>query len=307
MESPPPLAWAQLLSRSLLTVGTVLMAAGVIDFFAFNWSAMSSAMKLGALEVMVAVAALGSLRTASSPRVRQVALLGASLLVGPLLGVYGQTYQTGADPFELFVGWAVLILPWTLAARLPALWLLEVILFDIGLSLAIVQSARVYQDHFLVAGVAVAGVHVVAVAVYEWLAARGVETARPRWWPRLLTATGLTTLLVPALIFVIDTGHGWRLGTQSGLIEKIAIAMMAVVLAVIALVYRGERRDLFQIVAAISSVIVLVSAWFGRILFEDLHLEKSGFLLLGLAVVAQVGAVVTWLRRQRPLSDQEAS
>ncbi len=39
-----------------------------------------------------------------------------------LLAVYGQTYQTGADPYELFFGWAILIIGWVAISRFAPLW-----------------------------------------------------------------------------------------------------------------------------------------------------------------------------------------
>ena len=44
------------------------------------------------------------------------------MLVGGLLALIGQTYQTGADPWQLFALWALLALPWCLGARSDMLW-----------------------------------------------------------------------------------------------------------------------------------------------------------------------------------------
>ncbi|MBC8290414.1 MAG: DUF2157 domain-containing protein, partial [Planctomycetes bacterium] len=43
---------------------------------------------------------------------------------GVFLAVFGQVYQTGADEWLLFAGWAGLILPWTALSRFEALWIL---------------------------------------------------------------------------------------------------------------------------------------------------------------------------------------
>ena len=50
-------------------------------------------------------------------------LLACGLLAGPLLAVFGQTYQTGANASELFLAWAIVILPLALAGKRTALWL----------------------------------------------------------------------------------------------------------------------------------------------------------------------------------------
>lgn len=294
--SPPPAAWARFLSRGLALLGALLVAAGVIDFFAFNWAALPAWAKLGGLQALVALAALGALWPAGSRVVRQVSLLLASLLVGPLLGVYGQTYQTGADPYELFLGWGALVLPWALVARLPSLWLLEVILADVGLALFLYQTGSIESDQELVTAVAVGAVHAAAVVAYEWLAARRVEGAQARWWPRLLTASGLTMLLAPTLLLAV-TRKGNFFFSSTSAVEVLGALMLAAALAAIGLFYRGKRRDLFQIVAACGSLIAVVTTTLGTVLIADLKLREVGVLMTGLAVVAQVGMAVTWLRR----------
>ncbi len=70
-----------------------------------------------------------------------MALFAAAVLVGPLLGVYGQTYQTGADPWGLFAFWALLILPWVVVAHFTALWILTIALLDTALVLYWIQVA----------------------------------------------------------------------------------------------------------------------------------------------------------------------
>ena len=42
--------------------------------------------------------------------------------IGALFAYFGQTYQTGADPWQLFALWAVLALPLCLGARSDVLW-----------------------------------------------------------------------------------------------------------------------------------------------------------------------------------------
>ena len=51
-------------------------------------------------------------------------LVLAGLFLGALLALLGQIYQTGADTWELFAWWALLLLPWALAGASQALWLL---------------------------------------------------------------------------------------------------------------------------------------------------------------------------------------
>ncbi len=51
---------------------------------------------------------------------RQALLLALALNIGALLALVGQTYQTGADPWQLFATWALLLLPPGGARQKPA-------------------------------------------------------------------------------------------------------------------------------------------------------------------------------------------
>lgn len=65
----------------------------------------------------------------------KAALLAASLLVGALLALAGQIYQTGADTWELFAVWALMVFPWVAASRFSALWLFWLGLLNVASSL----------------------------------------------------------------------------------------------------------------------------------------------------------------------------
>src|SRR4051812_45219908 len=99
--SPSPGEWRSFLSRSLLFLGAALKLAGVIFFFAFNWSELGRFAKFALLELAVAGAAAGAWqfgRTAAG----EAALAAAARLVGALLAGYRATHQTRAHARELF-------------------------------------------------------------------------------------------------------------------------------------------------------------------------------------------------------------
>ena len=82
----------------------------------------------GALLVSVLTACLW-------PRVRPAALFCATLVLGGLLAFVGQTYQTGADAWQLFAVWAALALIWVSLSRSDWLWLLWVLIAATGLAM----------------------------------------------------------------------------------------------------------------------------------------------------------------------------
>ena len=93
-------------------------------------------------------------------------LSAAAVLLGALLAVYGQTYQTGADPWGLFATWALLILPWAVAACFTPLWLLVIGLIDTAHVLYLAQVRQ--GDHWeLTLVLGLVAVHVLGVMAWE--------------------------------------------------------------------------------------------------------------------------------------------
>src|SRR5262245_10899955 len=136
--------WRRFLDRLLLFTGTVLLAAGVVFFFAYNWQDLGRYAKFALVEAPIVVALVLVWRLGLESLAGKAAVLAAALLTGALLALVGQTYQTGADTFELFAVWALAILPWALLARFPALWIVWLALAN----LAAVLYFRTFHGFF---------------------------------------------------------------------------------------------------------------------------------------------------------------
>lgn len=285
-EGPDLAAWTALLRRLLLFAGAALVLAGIVCFFAFNWQGLHRFGKFALAGGGVLLCALGSWRLGLSRTPAKVLLLAASVLVGVWLAIYGQAYQTGADAYELFRGWALLVLPWVLAARFQALWALWGLLLNLWLGLWWAQTGA-GPNHLLPA--AFAALNGCGWLAWE-LAAGRLAWLRGRWLPRVLATGTLATVALPALAFLAETRHHRDLWTVP--------ATAAMALAMVAL-FRRLRRDLFMVTLALAAAIALLTTWLGRLLLHN-ALSRDGcaaFLLLGLLLVAQVGGAAAWLRR----------
>lgn len=94
--------WRGFLDRVFLFMGAVLLGAGGIFFFAFNWQELGRYAKFALVQAPIVAAlatvwVLGVDCLAGKAALLGAALLGAALVVGALLALIGQTYQTGAD------------------------------------------------------------------------------------------------------------------------------------------------------------------------------------------------------------------
>lgn len=103
----------------LAILAASLMGLGLIFWIAANWDSLGRAGHFGLLQGLVAVMCVGAY---ARPRARVQLGLLALLAIGALFAYFGQTYQTGADPWQLFALWALLGLPLCLSVRHDALW-----------------------------------------------------------------------------------------------------------------------------------------------------------------------------------------
>ena len=297
---PTPADWRRLADRLLLAAGLVLLLAGVLFFFAFNWSALHRYARLALAAAPLCVAALAALwcgrRYERHPRPEglrrlQAALGTAVVLIGVLLAVIGQIYQTGADSELLFAGWALLALPWVLVAAAPWLWLFWLLVVNVAVLLFLAGRADLWAALVLPVGSlwSPLWLNLAVLGVWEGLAAwRGV--ARPDYAPRcvaVLTAIAATAF---ALAWVFrSTGDGWP-GQDWA---PVFYAGWAVALS---LYYRHFRRDLVPLALVAGSLVIVGSAGFGRQIFVVQRFDVSGFLLLGAIVAGLSAAATVWLR-----------
>jgi len=284
---PGPAEWRRFVDRLLLGLAVVLAGAGVVFFVAANWQALGRFGKFALIEgaIILALGACWHLGLAS--HAGKAALGAAALCTGALLALVGQVYQTGADTWELFAAWAVAIAVWVAVARMPALWLLWLGLFNIGLAL--------YFNTFggllgLVFGAretlwALLALDTVALVLWEALAARGVGWLRARWAIELLAAAVGVAATCLALWSIFDNAHagGWGLVAYAAWLAAIYVA------------YRLRRVDRLILAGGVLSLIVVATSFLAHNLLR--HETAGGFLLIALSVIAMAAAGTWWLRR----------
>ncbi len=300
--TPDASAWRRFLDWLLAGLGAVLLLAGILFFFAYNWADMHRFAKFAVLEATLLVTVALAWRLGTDSHAGRAAMIGASVLPGVLLALYGQTYQTGADPYGLFLTWALLIAPWALIGRSAALWLLLLVLCNLSLVLWWTGVYRPPEWQGFAQGLGpmfglgyalsdadlamtLIALNVAALLSYEALAGR-IEWLSSRWMPRLAMLAVLAILLGPVLHAIFDK-HPDRLSVQLAPLAWLGITAAGV------WAYRNWRRDLFMLAALAMEGIVIVTAF----LVETLRLQDAGgMLFLSLLVVLMTGAAAYWLR-----------
>ncbi len=127
-----PLASSHTLPRAVMVLAAALGGLGLLMWLAANWGDMPRGARFALLQGVVVVMAVGAWRL---PRWRAPLGLLALVSTGGLFAFFGMTYQTGADPWQLFALWAALTLPLALAVRSDVVWAPWVLVAMVGVSL----------------------------------------------------------------------------------------------------------------------------------------------------------------------------
>ncbi len=289
-DVPAPAAgqWRALLDRLALWLGVALCAAALICFIAANWEHLGKMVRLYGLQAVLLATTLGALwlglRSAGG-----LALLWLSMLVlGGLLALLGQTYQTGADVWELFALWTALALPWAIAARHPAHWLSWAAIANIAWWLWLDQTASQWLN----------GTRIMVYVGLLNLALLVAWESAGRWWPEFRGALGgrigrgllaLGAMLPLSLLAINDQLH-------PGGPHWYGVPTWAVATVLLGLYALHVRRDLAVLALLALGIIGVVTATLQSSVLEPLD-DALGLLLVAVAVVVQATAAGFLLRR----------
>lgn len=275
--------WQHALDRTLLLAGATGVGVGVLFLVAANLDHLSSFARFAGVQAMLALAVLGYLRWQDRPAGR-VALALAALLIGVLLALYGQTYQTGADPWQLFAGWAAFALPWIALINHGAAWLAWLLLVDLAVARA--MQVGVLPGPFDDPGESLCWVlflwHGAALAAAEWL-----RTRHPLAWGGGLRLALWAGVLMPSTLLSMH----WVLERPIG--PPVHLLPWALSLAAGYAWYRRRHLRIAQLAALALSVIAVATALLGRWLAE--MRDVGVWLLLALTVVVMTGIAGRWL------------
>lgn len=276
--------WRWALDRLLGFYGCLLLALGVIFFFAFNWDELNRGHKLAAAALALSGFAVAAFILQSGSAFQHACLFGAALTTGALLALIGQIYQTGADIWQLFAGWSALMLPWVLLSRSAASWML----LWLVVNLAVLRYFAVHAGWL--GSILTSASGLLAAVLTNLLLLLVFEMAGG--WLLLRPGRLLHRLCGLALVAALTVGGciGWWQHEYRELLVGLLLA------ALIGLpVYLRRRPDLFMVAILAYSLVVLTAAGLIRLLDP---LDGFGVLqLVGIQLLASSAAVSVWLHR----------
>lgn len=290
-EPPEIKGWQAFLKQFLMAAGVLAIVAGVIFFLAFNWDEMGRFGKFALVEGLLVLAVVVYLVWARrrSHWLRATLLLAIALLVGGTLALLGQTYQSGADTWELFALWALLITPLVLVGQTSGLWLLWGGLWNLAMWLYLDAVGLQGWVESLIGGVSLpfVGLNLLLGLVGEMLALGGRRCSYPPFLHNRFAAQmfmGVLMVCLTALAFA---------ALFDSRVSLIWLAGYGLVSMVLAFCYRWLLFDLPLLVGLVLSWVLVGTAAVARLL--DLAWQGDHFLLLSIVLMGLSSLGGYWL------------
>lgn len=281
--------WNQFLSIFLLAAGVGFTVAGIVFFFAYNWEDLPKFAKLGIVQALLAASVLLTVFTRWNRLTKQILLTGATFLVGTLFAVFGQIYQTGADAYDLFLGWTVFTLLWAAAARFAPLWLVFIGLVCTTIWLYTVQIVPDKPYEVALLTNAVTWICALATAVTEWMAIKGKSGKWNYWFVQLLSLATVVhagylmmeaicmenvILSIPLVSTVLLYSAGLWFGWRRKNLFYLSIIPFAVLMILLTLFINHSELNNVDIFL-FSGVIVITGTTL--LIYTILHLKKKWY------------------------------
>ena len=297
--------WREYINAFLMVVGAALIVAGIASFIAWNWADLDRIAKFALLQAGILGSALLAWRFGLDSTAGKSSLFAVAFLTGILFALFGQVYQTGADPYGLFLVWAILILPLCMIGRQAGLWLL----FHVLLILTVImyytqvlhppegwwQLAQLLGPLVWLASTSLDStlasylyfLNVAGLVAWEFGAHRGVPWMQGRAYPRLIAFGAFSAVLPSTLVMIFAASFG-----ENPNLSFVSPLLLAIATAIGLWYYQLKRQDLLILTLCLLAAIFVVTS------FAIRH-QVSGtgsLLFLALLIIGQVAGAAWWLK-----------
>ena len=279
--------WRIFLGNLFLWLGGLALSFAVMFFIAYNWDAMGRFTKFALVEVSIVLCMFAYWKLDINKVAAKVSITSATILLGVLLAFYGQTYQTGADPWQLFFYWALLMLPWALVAQFASIWLIWVVLLNLSIVLYFHARGGLFgllfssTDHvFWVMFI----FNSLAWLIWEFTATKFTWLGErwPVWLLAVASGFSVTFLMLTAIF------------DHQGSIFLTMLSYFSW-LGILYFVFRRVVPDLFILAGFCLSLIVVATSFFANLLLAR-HDSIVGFFVLTIMVIAMANGAAKWLK-----------
>lgn len=276
---PKKMDWQALLKVLFLSLGLGFTIAGIIFFFAYNWTSLHKFAKLGIIQFLIAGTA--SLVLILKNNYLSKALLSTflAILIGVLFAVFGQIYQTGANAYDFFLNWTLSIILLVIFTQFSALWLLLLILVQTTLTFYHLQIAQNWSENFvLILQVSI----VLAMYLLNTFAKPLVDKHYPNNWFKNLLALQMGILGTVAISLII-------LNHSQAYVIHLFYFIILIYSAGLYQVFH-EKKTLNLAIIGLSILICLCV-----LIIENSDLKEGTLLTLSFFIIVVVGLLSKWI------------
>lgn len=270
-----PKSWSSFLSLFCLSLGIGFTASGIIFFFAYNWANLHKFLKIGLIEGLLIITILLATFLKTSSLVKNILLLGGSILVGVLFAVFGQIYQTGANAYDFFFGWTLAILLWTLVTNFPPLWLLNIVLINTTLVLYVNQIAFHWSNVFSFG--LLFGINTLLWFFFMLLKNR-TNVKVPTWFSHIIAIGAISFSTIGLILGLFDTIN----------FSFFILLLFTLIIYGLGIIYGYKQKSTFLLATIPFSTIIILSAYLIR-----LNSEVGMFLFVTVFIITSITLLIS--------------
>lgn len=270
-------SWNKFLQILLISLGVGFSVSGIIFFFAYNWTNLHKFAKIGMTEALVVALTLFVILSKLNQSKKNIILTGTSVLVGVMIAVFGQIYQTGANAYDFFLGWTAFITLWVLVSNYPPLWLVYLVLVNTTFVLYSQQVASHWTAVFIISILFFFNASFLLFSLY--LPKFKNELKVPVWFTNILALATVSLSTVGICIGIFETGQSF-----------LALFVITASTYGLGLKYGFKNKSGFYLSIIPFSVIIIFSTLMARMSFGI-----GMFLVISLFIIISVSLLIKGL------------
>lgn len=240
-------SWKGFLKLLFLALGVGFTTAGIIFFFAYNWAELHKFVKIGIMEGLVVITTLIIVLTSLKPMVKNILLTGTTFLVGGMIAVFGQIYQTGANAYDFFLGWTLFVTLWVVVTEFAPLWLTYLVLLNTTILLYSVQVAHHWSMVFICT--LLFSLNTVFLLAFIWSSKYKNLLAVPSWFTNLIALAAVCFSTIGINIGIFDDHQDYLL----------LLILVATICYVVEVIYGLKTKSRFYLSIIALSVIIIIN------------------------------------------------
>jgi len=271
-------SWKGFLNLLFISLGVGFTVSGIVFFFAFNWADLHKFTKMGLIEGLIILTTSVVLFSKLNLNVKNIILTGTSVLVGVLIAVFGQIYQTGANAYDFFLGWTLFISLWVIISNFPPLWLVFLTLVNTTFVLYSQQVASDWSEVFVFSSLFLFN-SLVLVILHLLLKFRN-DIKVPSWFTSILGFAAIIFSTIGIIIGIFDN-H------QSSFLLLILLSIVAYGAGI---VYSFRTKNGFYLSLIPFSIIIIISS-----LLIKISEDAAMFFIVSLFIIASVTLLIKGL------------